>query len=98
MRRAGLGSMARGRGMARSARGTTEEPDQGLDVFLNTNIWLATAFALALLTAIFALLFLLTWLEPSRRKQTRWTATLTVRSDKTMPAKVSGPRRASGRV
>jgi hypothetical protein len=49
--------------MAFRARGTRRGPDQGLDVFLN-NIWLATAFALTLLAAIFGLLFFLAWLEP----------------------------------
>jgi hypothetical protein len=36
-------------------------------VFLNTNIWLATGFALLQLTAVFALLFLLALLEPASR-------------------------------
>lgn len=35
-------------------------------MFLNDNIWLATAFALSLVAAAVALLFLLAWLEPSR--------------------------------
>lgn len=35
-------------------------------MFLNNNIWLATAFALSLVPAAFGLLFVLAWLEPSR--------------------------------
>jgi hypothetical protein len=46
--------------------GTWSIPDQGLDVFLNDNIWMATAFALSFVLAVFALLLLLAWLEPSQ--------------------------------
>jgi hypothetical protein len=38
-------------------------------VFLNDNIWLATAFALGIVAAAFGLLFLLAWLEPSQPAQ-----------------------------
>ncbi len=51
----------------RCGRGSGGRDALGLDVFLNNNIWLATAFALSLVTAAFGLLFLLAWLEPSRR-------------------------------
>lgn len=51
--------------MTEPRRGTTEVPDQGLDVFLNDNVWLATAFAFAFVAAAAGLLFLLAWLEPS---------------------------------
>lgn len=55
------------RGMASPGRGTTRRPDEGRDVFLNNNIWLAMVFTLMFLSSIFGLLFLLAWLEPSRR-------------------------------
>jgi hypothetical protein len=49
-----------------------ENSAEGLDVFLNDNLWLATAFALSLLLAIFALLFFLAWLEqPHTRRAPR---------------------------
>lgn len=37
-------------------------------MFLNNNIWLATAFALGLVAAAFGLLFFLAWLEPREPK------------------------------
>lgn len=34
-------------------------------MFLNNNLWLATAFALTILAALVGLLFFLAWIEPA---------------------------------
>jgi O-antigen/teichoic acid export membrane protein len=56
-------------GMSPPGWGTGSSGDGRLRVFLNNNIWLATAFALGLVAAALGLLFLLAWLEPSRPKR-----------------------------
>jgi hypothetical protein len=45
-------------------------------VFLNNNLWLATAFALTILAAVVGLLFFLAWIEPASGARRRTVSLL----------------------